>query len=149
MFGTYIILKLTQVPSLWMFSAQFQRKQFHFPVLSLNTEPFPQATFCQHHTNKSPGGKVFLCDSLWTQPRISTRLLPRNSVPVIWVSAKPCLQQALLSQTQYQLKDLRSVPTCCLPTHQRAFLEVCTQCVIFFSGSQVQDMVLLWPVISM
>lgn len=116
-----------------MFSAQFQRKQFHFPVLSLNPEPFPQATFYQHHTNKSPGGKVFLCDSLWTQPRISTRLLPRNSVPVIWVSAKPCLQQALLSQTQYQLKDLRHISAYMLFTYssKSLFRSLHTVCNFF------------------
>lgn len=104
-FANYFVLKPTLVPSLRIFSAPFWRKLYNFPVLSLNPEPFSQATYYQHHTNKSPRSKVFLCDSLWTQTRISTRLLPRNSVPVIWVTAKSCFQQALLSWTQYQLKD--------------------------------------------
>lgn len=127
-----------------MFSAQFWRKKFHFPILSLNPEPFPQATYYQHHTNKLSRGKVLLCHSLWTQPRISTRLLPRNSVPV---TAKPCLQQALLPWTQYQLKDLRHISTNMLFTYSKSLFRSLYKCIIFFSGSQ--DMVLPWPVISM
>ena len=93
-------------PRLPLSSAQLWRQQFHLPLLSLHPEPFPQATYYQHRTSKSPRGKVFLCDSAWTQTRISRRPLPRNSGPVRWATVKLCLQQAL-SWTYYLLEDLR------------------------------------------
>lgn len=75
--------------------------------------------------------------------RFFRRPLPRNSVPVRWVIANPILD--ILSAERFKTYQ-------CLPVVYifiKEPFQVCTLYAISLSGSQVQNMVLLWPVISM